>query len=327
MDLKLSLNLGNQFKPSFPVPDPDTLYDLLIIGAGPAGLNAALYAARKGLKTAVAAVRKGGRLLDTNGIDNYLGLDEVTGETLSARFQNHLRKYNVPLLDKEEAIGYDSSDRIHRLVFSSGKVFRCRALVIATGSNSRRLGVPGEEAFEGKGVTYCAICDAPLYIGKDVFVVGGGNSAVQAAIDLARQSGSVTLIQRSHLRADKVLVDQMAANPRIRILLDTRIVEITGGQTVEAVRTESSVTGGQEVLHGDAVFIEIGLIPETGIFKDHLRLSAQGEIIVNDRMETSLPGVFAAGDVVAFPYKQIIVSAGQGAIAALTANDYIARNF
>lgn len=327
MDLKLSLNLGNQFKSTFPMPDPDILYDLLIIGAGPAGLNAALYAARKGLKTAVVGGRKGGRLLDTNDIDNYIGLDTVTGEALSARFLSHLRKYDVPLLDKEEATGYSTTDKIHHLTLSSGKVFRGRTLLIATGSNSRRLDIPGEEAYAGKGVTYCAICDAPLYSGKDVFVAGGGNSAVQAAIDLARQSRSVTLIQRSSLRADKVLADQLAANPRITVLLNTAIIEIMGGQVMNAVRIGSSDAGTQQILYGDAIFIEIGLIPNTGIFHDHLELSAQGEIVVGDRMETSLPGVFAAGDVVAFPYKQIIVSAAQGAIAALAANDYITRNF
>ncbi|MHB8962258.1 MAG: NAD(P)/FAD-dependent oxidoreductase [Saccharofermentanales bacterium] len=326
MDFKLSLNLGDQFKPASPVPDPDAVYDFLVIGAGPAGLNAALYAARKGLKVAVAAGRKGGRLLDTNGIDNYLGLDDVTGESLTAKFLSHVQRYNIPILDKDEAIGYSLHGGIHHVAFSSGKEFKGRTLLVTTGSNSRKLGIPGEAEYDGRGVTYCAICDAPLYINKDVFVVGGGNSAVQAAIDLARQSTSVTLLQRSSLRADKVLVDQMAANPKIKVLLETRIVEILGGPSVNGVRIESR-SGEQTVLNGDAIFIEIGLIPNTGIFKDHLTLSAQGEIIVNSMMETNVPGVFAAGDVVDFPYKQIIVAASQGAIAALAANDYISRNF
>ncbi|MEI6297818.1 MAG: FAD-dependent oxidoreductase, partial [bacterium] len=203
--MNLDFNLGIHFdagRAARPAFDPGVVHDLIVVGAGPAGLNAALYAARKGLSVGVLAKRRGGQVLDTSAVDNYIGLDGVDGEGLAAKFLAHLARYDVPVLDEAEVIGYRSESPLHAVVLASGETYHARALVVATGSTPRRLGVPGETAYAGKGDSYCAICDGPFFTGRDVFVAGGGNSAVQAALDLAQLARSVTLVHRSALRAD-----------------------------------------------------------------------------------------------------------------------------
>lgn len=308
---------------TIPAPDPAVLYDLLVVGGGPAGLNAALYASRKGLKVGLLARHRGGQVTDTYYIDNYLGLDNVAGAELAERFAAHLDRYGVPFLEDAKIVGYEPSDGVHQVTLSSGETFRGRTLIIATGTNYRALGIPGERAFGGLGVSYCVTCDAPLFRNKDVFVAGGGNAAVEAALDLAKIARSVTLVHRSQLRADAILVDLLYANPKITVHLRTRILEVLGDDFMSGLRVEDLESGGQRTLQGVGLFVEIGRIPNSRYFRSHLDLNEYGEIIVSDRMETNIPGVFAAGDVTNFPYKQIVVAASQGAIAALAANDYI----
>jgi alkyl hydroperoxide reductase subunit F len=324
LDFNLRLDARQAARSTF---DPGIVHDLLVVGAGPAGLNAALYAARKGLSVGVLAKRRGGQVLDTSAIDNYIGLDGVDGEGLAAKFLAHLARYDVPVLDEAEVLDYHSEAPLHAITLASGETYRSRTLIVATGSTPRRLGVPGETAYAGKGVSYCAICDGPFFSGRDVFVAGGGNSAVQAALDLAKQARSVTLVHRSAFRADKILIDRLESNARIAVLLRTRIVEVLGALSMEGLLVEDVDTGARRELSGPGLFIEIGHLPNTGAFGKHLQLSETGEILVTSRMETSVPGLFAAGDVTDFPYKQIVVAASGGAIAALSANEYIQRNF
>jgi NADH-dependent peroxiredoxin subunit F len=321
-DLSFSLDAGFAKKPAL---DPDKVYDLLVVGSGPAGANAALYAARKGLLAGILGKRKGGQLLDTSGVENYLGVVDADGEGLAKRFLDHVARYEVPVADEADVVAYAPEGRLHRLTLATGESYRAKAVVVATGSTPRRLGVPGEERFAGKGVGYCAICDGPLFAGKDVFVAGGGNSAAQAALDLAALSRSVTIVQRSVLRADAVLAERLAAHPRIRVLLGTRIVEVLGDARMTGILVEDAATGERRTLAGDGLFVEIGHLPNAGAFASSVTLTESGEIRTDERMRTSVPGLFAAGDVTAFPYKQIVIAAGQGATAALAASEYIQR--
>lgn len=325
MKLNLSFNLDSGAGKKSAL-NPETLYDLLIIGSGPAGLNAALYGARKGLKVGVLGMKKGGQVLDTSTVDNYIGVEDATGEGLAERFAAHVQKLQVPVLEETEVIDYFQEGKHHNVVLATGESYRAKTIVIATGSKPRKLDVPGEKEYAGKGVAYCAICDGPLFKDKDVFVAGGGNSAVEAALDLSKHARSVTLVHRSQLRADQILIDQMTADPKITVHLKTKILEITGEKAMTGIKVEDADTGETKVLDGDGIFIEIGYLPNTGPFKKHVALSERGEILIDERKATSLPGLFAAGDVTSFPYKQIVIAASDGAVAALAANDYIHQN-
>ncbi len=322
MNLNLSLQLGNKLSTT-PILQPDILYDLLIIGAGPAGLNAALYAKRKGLNAAIVSKKKGGQVIDTSSVDNYLGVEDITGEDLVNKFHLHLSKLDIPIIENAEVVDIFSEDSIHHLILSTGESYKSKTLIIATGSKPRQLDVPGELRYAGKGVAYCPICDAPLFKDKKVIISGGGNSAVEAALDLAKLAESVTLIHRSQLRADKVLVDHLNNNPKITVYLRTKIIEIIGNEAMTGVLAESADTLERYTLKGDGIFVQIGHIPNTDSFKNILLLNKQGEIITNEKKETNIPGIFAAGDVTSSTYKQIVTAVSDGAIAALAANDYI----
>lgn len=303
--------------------NPDILYDLLVIGGGPAGLNAALYAKRKGLEVGIITKRKGGLLLDTSVVDNYLGIKEMSGESIADEFLRHVEALEVPIKDDSEVVGYTKDGEEHLLTLYSGEMFKAKTILVATGSNPRHLGVPGEDTYAGKGVAYCAICDAPLFKNKEVLIAGGGNSAVEAALDLAKVATSVTLVHRSQLRADAVLTDKLKDDPKISVHLETQIEEIFGETAMKGIRVLHKETGEKEELYADGLFIEIGHLPNTGIFKSLLELNDRGEILVDEKNRTSLPGVFAAGDVTTVPYKQIVIAASDGAKAALGVNEYL----
>lgn len=325
MDFNLSFKSEDLFKIQ-PLLYPDNLYDLLIIGAGPAGLNAALYAKRKGLDVAIISKKKGGQILDTFTVDNYLGFKNIAGEGLVDEFLNHVNTLDIPLLENTEITDIFSEDLIHNIVLSTGEIYKSKTLLIATGSKPRRLDVPGELKYAGKGIAYCAICDGPLFKNKNVFIAGGGNSAVEAALDVSKFASSVTLIHRSQLRADKVLVDQLYRNSKISVHLKTKILKITGDEVMTGLLLENVDTLEEFALKGDGLFIEIGYTPNVGPFKKLLELNERGEIITNHKKETNIPGIFAAGDVTDSIYKQIIIAASDGAIAALAINDYITQN-
>lgn len=317
----LSLNLSTT--PAREV-DPDTVYDTLVIGAGPAGLNAALYAKRKGLQVGVVAERIGGQVLDTSFVENWLGVNRISGEGLMKTYEDHVKEYEVPISGGVH-VERVTNGEIKRVHAGNGNTYQAKTLILATGTLPRRLGVPGEAELAGRGVSYCAICDGSFFAGQDVVVAGGGNAAVGAAIDLARIARSVRLVQRSTLRADKVLLDRLYAQPNVEVLLKTRILEIQGTDAVTGVVVQNADTGEESVLAADGIFIEIGHTARTACMKDLLALDDHGEVIVTDQGETSVPGIFAAGDVTTVPYKQIVIAAAEGAKAALRVNEYINR--
>jgi len=305
----------------------DKTYDLLVLGAGPAGMNAAMYASRKGLDVLVLSLNRGGQLNDTAMIENYLGTESILGYELAEKFAAHLEKYKVPVAETANVIEYRRKGTDHEVVLSDGDVYRGKTVVIATGSVYRSINVQGEWDFVGKGVSYCAICDAPLFRNKNVLVAGGGNSAAEAALDLSKYAKSVTILHRSQFRADKVLLDQVMADPKITYHLRTKIVEIIGDNLLRGVKTLDLDNGEEKIFNGDGLFIEIGQIPNTQVFKDILHMTESGAIVTDERMQTNIPGVFAAGNVREFPYKQIIIAASEGAIAALSASDYLTQKY
>lgn len=305
--------------------DESKVYDLLILGAGPAGLNAALYAKRKGLEAMIIAKDKGGQVMDTSSVENYLGFPSLTGEGLVNKFLEHVEELKVPILEYEEAerIQNEIDSSIMKVTLKSGKTLKSKTVIIATGSKPRRLGVPGEKEFSGKGVCYCAICDGPLFAEEEVVVAGGGNSAVEAALDLSKIAAKVTLVHRSQFRADKILVDQLVQKPNVEIKLATDILEVTGDKFMTGIRVHDKESSTEYTIEASGLFVEIGYLPNSEMFAGFIELNSRNEITVDDHGMTSVPGVFAAGDVTDTPYKQIIMSAADGAKCALAANDYI----
>lgn len=314
---------------NFSVPQPkqtlEALYDVVIIGAGPAGLTSAIYSKRKGLSTLVIGEKIGGQIKDTTSVENYTGFEMITGEGLAHEFQKHVESLNVPireyvLVDKLEDLG-----AVKRLTLDDGTSVDAKAVILATGSKSKKLGVPGEDTFYGRGVTYCAICDGPLFQDRRVIVAGGGNSAIEAAVDLAKIAEHVTVIHRSQLRADQIVIDQLKKFNNVTILLETQILEVQGERMVKGVRALDKASGSELFVESSGVFIEIGYLPNSEWLKGAVELNERNEVVVNNHGETSVPGIFAAGDLTQVPYKQVVVAAGEGAKAALSANDYINR--
>ncbi|MBC7500868.1 MAG: alkyl hydroperoxide reductase subunit F [Herminiimonas sp.] len=306
-------------------------FDMLIVGGGPAGAAAAVYAARKGIRTGVASERFGGQVLDTLGIENFISMKETEGPRLAFALEEHVRSYDVDIMNLQRAkalvpnAGPDS-DMIE-IQLESGASLKSKTVVITTGARWRNINVPGEAEFKNKGVAYCPHCDGPLFKGKRVAVVGGGNSGVEAAIDLAGLVSHVTLIEfDSKLRADAVLQRKLASLKNVTIIANAQTTEITGDQKVTGLIYKDRATDNLHTVELEGVFIQIGLIPNTDWLKGIVELSRHGEIIVDARGQTSIPGVFAAGDVTTVPYKQIIIAAGEGAKAALSAFDHLIRS-
>lgn len=326
MDFNLDMNLSNHYgKDKKPTFDKEALYDMLIIGSGPAGLSAALYGKRKGLLVGILSNKAGGQVVDTTSVENYLGIDFETGEGLVEKFMHHVQTLNVPMLKDVDVNRFEKTVTGFEVTLGRGEVIKSKTLIMATGSKPRRLGVKGEDEFMGRGVAYCAICDGPLFEGRDVVVAGGGNSAVEAAIDLSKIANSVTLVHRSELRADQIVIDQLKRQSNVTIHLQTEIQEVFGDGLVAGIKVLDKASGETRELKIEGLFVEIGYLPNNQLAIDKLDLNNRGEIIVNAHNETSMKGVFAAGDVTDTPYKQIIVAASEGAKAALTANDYINR--
>ena len=320
MDLNLNFNLKTKEAVPF---DHSQIYDIIVVGGGPAGLNAALYSKRKGNKVAIIAGQLGGQVVNTSVVENYLGYETLSGEDLVDSFVSHVQSLQVPTLEYVMVDNIISEDGIHRLILTDGTEAKTKTVILATGSQSRKLAVPGEEELAGRGVAYCAICDAPLYKGKDVLVAGGGNAAVEAAIDLSKVANSVTVVHRSKFRADQVLLDQMATRENVQVHLETQILEIAGEDFVTNVLAKDKTQNTLVEIPGDGIFIEIGHIPNTDTFKDVVALNDHGEVMVDEKCRTNIPGIFAAGDMTTTPYKQIIIATAQGATAALAANDYL----
>ncbi len=322
-DIMFDLNISSQFteKKSAGL-QADQLYDVIVIGGGPAGLNAALYAKRKGLRTGIIAERIGGQVLDTTSVENYLGFDLISGEGLIEKFRHHITELNIPI-SKEVRVEKIENGTTKTLHLSSGDAIKSKTVILATGSKPRELGVPGESDYRGKGVAYCAICDGPFFTDRKVIVAGGGNSAVEAAIDLSKIAKEVILIHRSDFRADQILIDRISEISNIQVRLQTQITQVNGEMLMTGVNVLNKKDKSSEVIEADGIFIEIGYLPNSDAFKDLVSTTDRGEIIVNEKTETNIEGIYAAGDVATVPYKQIIIAASEGAKAALSANDYI----
>jgi alkyl hydroperoxide reductase subunit F len=311
--------------------DAKQAFDVLVVGGGPAGAAAAIYAARKGIRTGVVAERFGGQVLDTLAIENFISVRETEGPKLVAALEAHVRDYQVDIINLQRASkllpAAESADGLHHVQLESGATLRARSVVIATGARWREMGVPGEAQYRNKGVAYCPHCDGPLFRGKRVAVIGGGNSGVEAAIDLAGIVAKVTLIEfDSKLRADEVLQRKLRSLPNVEVILHAQTTEVLGdGQRVSGLAYRDR---GNLVLHRldlDGIFVQIGLLPNSDWLKGTLELSARGEVVIDARAQTSAPGVFAAGDVSTVPYKQIIIAMGEGSKAALSAFDHLIR--
>ena len=326
-------------------PDPGVVYDLLVIGGGPAAMTAAVYAARKMLKLAVLTDEFGGQVADTSEIENYMGFQMVTGQELTEKFVKHMKSFDVPCAQGEKVAkvtsekatskgGLFAATREGRRSGSlegpagpngrGGDVFRARTVVFAAGRRYRRLGVSGEEKFTGRGVSYCAICDAPFFRNKRVVVAGGGNSAFTAAIDLLKLASEVTLVNVTPgWQADPIMFDPVSAHESVTLLDNHEITRIEGDRKVEKVHVRDLGSGGEKAIAADGVFVEIGGVPNSEPVRGLAGLTGGGELVVDCHCRTNVEGLFGAGDVTTVPYKQIVISAGEGAKAALSAYDYL----
>jgi len=298
------------------------MYELIIIGAGPAGITASIYAARKRMRVLVIAKDIGGQAALSSDVENYTGYQYITGAELTRKFEEHAREFGVEFV-QEEVVGIERADGWFRVKTREG-TYESRTVIIATGARPRKLNVPGEEEFKNRGVTYCATCDAPLFAGRDVAVVGGGNSGLDATLQLMRIANRIYLIEAGpRLRGDEIMREKVERSDKVTVLTNARVVEIVGDRFVTGIVVERE--GKRETLRVQGVFVEIGYIPNSDFVADFVKLNERGEIIVDERCRTSVDGVFAAGDVTSVPQKQIIVAAGEGAKAALSAYEYLQR--
>ncbi len=305
-------------------------YDVLVVGGGPAGAAAAVYAARKGIRTGIVAERFGGQVLDTMAIENLVSVPHTEGPKLAADLERHVDAYGVEVTHLQRATGLVPAAEPGGLVtveLDSGASLRAKTVVVATGARWRTMGVPGENDYRNKGVTFCPHCDGPLFAGKPVAVVGGGNSGIEAAIDLAGVVSHVTVVEfLDQLKADEVLQRKLRSLPNVDVVLSAQPTEVVGdGSAVTGLRYQDRTTGEQHELAVQGVFVQIGLLPNSEWVDGTLELSPRKEVVVDDHCRTSLDGVFAAGDVTTVPYKQIVIGMGHGATAALSAFDHLIR--
>jgi alkyl hydroperoxide reductase subunit F len=302
-------------------------FDVLIVGGGPAGAAAAIYAARKGISTGVAAERFGGQVLDTLAIENFVSVKETEGPQFATALEQHVKSYEVDIMDVQRAEALVPGT-IHEVRLANGAVLKAKTIVLATGARWREINVPGEKEYRNHGVAYCPHCDGPLFKGKRVAVIGGGNSGVEAAIDLAGIVSAVTLIEfGAELRADAVLQRKLRSMKNVTIITQAQTTEVTGdGKKVNGLSYKDLRSGEAKHIELEGVFVQIGLVPNTEWLKGTVELSRHGEVVVDAKGATSVPGVFAAGDVTTVPYKQIVIAVGEGAKASLSAFDYLIRN-
>jgi alkyl hydroperoxide reductase subunit F len=308
-------------------------YEVLVVGGGPAGASAAIYAARKGIRTGVVAERFGGQVMDTMSIENFISVKETEGPKLAAALEEHVKEYNVDIMSEQKADNIVSAEKnedgyIH-VQLESGATLKSRSVILSTGARWREMNVPGEQKYRNKGVAYCPHCDGPLFKGKRVAVIGGGNSGIEAAIDLAGLVEHVTVLEFADtLRADQVLINKANSMGNIEIIKEAQTTEVIGdGTRVTALNYLDRASGEAKQIELAGIFVQIGLVPNSEFLKDSgVELSPRGEIEVTPKGETSVPGIFAAGDVTTVPYKQIIIAMGEGSKASLGAFDYLIRN-
>jgi alkyl hydroperoxide reductase subunit F len=301
------------------------MYELMIIGGGPAGIAAAVYAARKQLKTLLLTVDIGGQINNTWGIENYLGYQFIEGPELINKFQTQMSQFPIDQKIGEKVSQLKKIKKGFEAITEAGNKYRAGVVIFTTGKNPRKLGVPGEKELTGRGVTYCAICDGPVFAGQKVAVVGGGNSALEAALDMLKIAEHVDLVSLTKLTGDPILIDQLSGAKNLNTYIEYQTEEIKGKDLVEGVVIKDNKSGAKKTLDVTGVFIEIGLVPNSDAVKELVKLNKWGEVPVSCACETTMPGLYAAGDVTDVPEKQIIVAAGEGAKAALQAHRYLQR--
>jgi alkyl hydroperoxide reductase subunit F len=301
-------------------------FDVLVVGGGPAGAAAAVYAARKGIRTGVLAERFGGQVMDTLGIENFISVKETEGPKLVAALEQHVKQYEVDVMNLQRATKLVPGELIE-VQLENGATLKSKTVILSTGARWREMNVPGEAEYKAKGVCFCPHCDGPLFKGKRVAVIGGGNSGVEAAIDLAGIVSHVTLLEFADtLRADAVLQKKLHSLPNVTVIKSAQTTEVIGdGQKVTGIRYKDRVGGAEQVVELEGIFVQIGLLPNTDWLKGTVELSRHGEVIIDAKGQTSIPGVFAAGDCTTVPYKQIIIAMGAGATASLSAFDHLIR--
>jgi alkyl hydroperoxide reductase subunit F len=305
-------------------------YEVLVVGGGPAGAAAAVYTARKGIRTGIAAERFGGQVMDTMGIENFISVPYTEGPKLAGALEQHVKQYEVDVMNLQTAQQLVPAARpggLHEIVLANGASLKARTVILTTGARWRNMNVPGEVEYKAKGVAYCPHCDGPLFKGKRVAVIGGGNSGVEAAIDLAGIVAHVTLIEfDNQLRADAVLQAKLRSLANVTVIVSALTTEVLGdGSKVTGLTYEDRTSKEVHKVELEGIFVQIGLVPNTEWLKGAVALSPRGEIEIDQRGETSVPGVFAAGDATTVPYKQIVIALGAGATAALSAFDYLIR--
>ena len=302
-------------------------FDMLVVGGGPAGAAAAIYAARKGIRTGVVAERFGGQVLDTMGIENFISVPETEGPKMAAALEQHVKAYDVDIMNLQRAQGIQTVNGLIEISLASGASVKSKSVVIATGARWREMNVPGETEYRGRGVAYLPHCDGPLFKGKRVAVIGGGNSGIEAAIDLAGVVAHVTVLEfDTQLRADAVLQKKLASLSNVTVITSALTTEVTGdGNKVNGLVYTDRNSSESRTVELEGIFVQIGLVPNTDWLKGIVNLSPRGEIEIDARGATSMPGVFAAGDATTVPYKQIIIAMGAGATAALGAFDHMIR--
>ncbi len=305
-------------------------FDVLVVGGGPAGAAAAVYAARKGIRTGVAAERFGGQVLDTMAIENFISVQHTEGPKLAAALEAHVREYEVDIMNLQRATKLvpAGADGLVEVQLENGASLKSKSVILSTGARWRQMNVPGENEYRNKGVAYCPHCDGPLFKGKRVAVIGGGNSGIEAAIDLAGIVSHVTVFEfDSKLRADQVLQAKLNSLPNVKVVLNAKTTEVLGdGQKVNGLVYTDRVGGDSHRVELEGIFVQIGLLPNTEWLRGTVDLSGRGEIIIDDRGATNVPGVFAAGDCTTVPYKQIVIAMGAGSTAALSAFDHLIRS-
>ena len=324
MDFNLNLStIDNQSK-SVPM-DENIIYDIIIIGGGPAGLTAAVYCMRKGIKTGLISINIGGQVAETASIENYMGYRYIEGMQLVEKFREQVKQFEIGVKEKVKVVSIIDGN-LKEVHLADNTKYRSKSLIIASGKSPRKLGIPGEKEFIGKGVAFCATCDAPLYKDKNVVVVGGGNSGVEAAIELARIAKNVSLIQyKDKLTADDILIKNIKTYSNINIFYNNDVEEIKGELRVKSIILKDKNSNEKKEISTDGIFVEIGLIPNSDFTKDILKLNEFEEIIIDNDCNTNRDGIFACGDVTSVRYKQIIIAAGEGSKAALSAFEYILK--
>jgi NADH-dependent peroxiredoxin subunit F len=301
-------------------------FDVLVVGGGPAGASAAIYAARKGIRTGIVAERFGGQVMDTMGIENFIGTKYTEGPKVAASLEEHVKEYDIDVMNLQRAKSLEKNEFVE-VELENGAILKSKTVILSTGARWRNVGVPGEAEFKNKGVAYCPHCDGPLFAGKRVAVIGGGNSGIEAAIDLAGIVKHVTVLEfAAELKADAVLQERLYSLPNVTVILNAQTKEITGTDKVNGISYMDRETEEVHHIELEGIFVQIGLVPNTDWLGESMERTRMGEIVVDKHGATSIPGVFAAGDCTDSAYKQIIISMGSGATAALGAFDYLIRN-